>query len=57
MDNSSKHIIQQDLTDTLDQSIEKDNNTNDKASCRTPWGKRIDHGSFVYAYNYSNNTI
>lgn len=57
MDNSSKPIIQQDLTDTLDQTIQKDDNTNDKASCRTPWGKRIDHGSFVYAYNYSQNTI
>jgi len=57
MDNSSKPIIQQDLTDTLDQSIEKEYNNTNKSSCRTPWGKRIDHGSFVYAYNRSNNTI
>ncbi len=56
MDNS-KIITNQDLTDTLDQTIQKDDNINNKASCRTPWGKRIDHGSFVYAYNYSNNTI
>lgn len=57
MDNSKKPIIQQDLTDTLDQTIPEDDNTNNKKSCRTPWGKRIDHGSFVYAYNQSYNTI
>ncbi len=56
MDNS-KIIINQDLTDTLDQTIQHDDTTNDKASCRTPWGERIDHGSFVYAYNYPTNTL
>jgi hypothetical protein len=41
--NNSKIITNQDLTDTLDQTIQKDDTINNKASCRTPWGKRIDH--------------
>jgi len=56
MDNS-KIITNQDLTDTLDQTNAQEDHSIDKNSCRTPRWKTITHGSFVYAYNHSNNTI
>ncbi len=56
MDNS-KIIINQDLTDTLDQTTAQEDHSTRKSSCRTPRWKTISHGSFVYAYNFPINTL
>jgi hypothetical protein len=56
MDNS-KITINQNLTDTLDQTTTQDDHSTKKSSCRTPRWKTIIHGSFIYAYNFPINTI
>ena len=55
--NNSKIIVNKDITDVLDQTTVQDDHTVNKESCVTPRWKKVDHWSFVYAYNIPNNNI
>ena len=56
MENNNKPTIQKNTADTLDQSIRQVYDDK-KAACNTPWGKAVDHWSFIYAYNNTINII
>jgi hypothetical protein len=57
MDNSKKSLVNNNISDTLDQNTRQDNHTISNASCTTPRGEKIMHGAFTYAYNIDYNSI
>lgn len=56
MNNTRFDTYRPSTVDALDQKIASDKNTISHASCTTPWGESVNHGSSIFAYNVSRST-